>query len=118
MKATSGVVLAVVWSIMVACGPADDPDLDPEDVFTEFCSRLFACPDTTDAMGTYGSHRECVNVHHMNYENRDAVCRPRVLSLEDCLATLTCDELEDYIQATGSDCDDERLYLLDECTPL
>lgn len=118
MKAVVSIVFTIMTSMMIACGPTDDPDLEPEEVFTAFCANLFACPDANDAMGVYGSQEECVDVHHMDHERRDTTCRPRVLLLEDCLATLTCHELEDYIQATGSACDDERLHLVEECAPL
>jgi hypothetical protein len=119
MSVLSRVSTSVAMAVVLACGPTDDaPELDPEEVFTAFCSTLFACPDVTDAMDTYGSRAGCEDVHRMDHEMRNATCRPRVLMLEDCLATLTCLELDDYVQATGSACDEERFRLLEECAPL
>lgn len=116
MTAIPKPILAVL--IGLACGPSDDPGPDPDEVFAEFCANLFSCPETTNAIGTYDSEEHCEDLHRMDHDDRDATCRSRVLALESCVAALTCQELEDYIQATGSPCDEERLYLLEECAPL
>jgi hypothetical protein len=119
MSAKWFIALAMSTATLFACGPSPgEPALDPEEVFTAFCANLFACPDATDAIGAYGSQERCEDVHRMNHDLRDAECRSRVLALEDCLASLACEELRDYIHASGSSCDEERLHLLEDCTPL
>src|SRR5690606_19480642 len=61
-----------------ACGPSDEPGLDPEETITAFCEALFACPDAR-AMETYGSREGCEDVHRMDYEDRDPICQEAVL---------------------------------------
>jgi hypothetical protein len=108
MSVTLGIVLLILAVVGCACGPDDGHTLDPEETFTAFCSNLFACPDTTEAMLEYGSQSGCEDVHRMDYEDRTPTCRNQVLALEDCLSTLTCRELEVYVEVGGSACDDER----------
>ena len=101
------------------CGPEiqEHPEFDPEETFTAFCEALFACPEE-EAVGLYESQEGCEDVHRMNYQERNSTCKERVLMLEDCLADLTCQELDDYVEARGSACDDERDHLVERCTPL
>lgn len=95
-----------------ACGPSDEPGLDPEETITAFCEALFACPDAR-AMETYGSREGCEDVHRMDYEDRDPICQEAVLVLEDCLADLSCQDLVD------DGCGDLRLGLGQQgCQPL
>lgn len=98
--------------ILLHCGPetAPEPGLDPEETFTAFCEALFACRDEESAF-LYGSQEGCEDAHRMNYEDRSPLCQEHVLALEDCLSMLTCDEIQDYVDATGSACDDERSRL-------
>jgi hypothetical protein len=98
---------------LAECGPeaSQEPELDPEETITAFCETLFACPEE-EAMATYGSLNGCKDVHWRDYEERNPTCREIVLVLEDCLAGLNCDELEDS-------CSDWRLRLGREaCAPL
>jgi hypothetical protein len=119
MSAMRRFVVVAITMMGCACGPEiDDAVLDPEETFTAFCSNLFACPDMTDAQIDYGSKSGCEDVHRADYDMRSSLCRNRVLVLEDCLASLTCQELDDYIEATGSACDEERSNLKEECTGL
>lgn len=106
--------LIAAFLFLTQCGPetSDDSVLDPEETFTAFCETLFLCPEV-DAMGYYGSQEGCEDVHRADHQERDQVCREIVLMLEDCLAELTCLELED------NGCSDLRTRLGQEgCRPL
>lgn len=109
-----GEFLRIFWAVpllalLVSCGPEVNPgsSLDPEETFTAFCNALLACPEE-NAMASYGSQEGCEDTHRTNYEGRSRSCQHHVLLLEDCLSTLTCYELRDYVEVRGSLCDDER----------
>ena len=108
--------LWLVFALLLTtqCGPevSDGSDLDPEETFTAFCETLFACPEA-GAVESYGSQVGCEDVHRMDYEDRDSVCREAVLVLEDCLAGLSCHDL------VNNGCGDLRLRLGQQgCWPL
>jgi len=113
-------VLVLAASLGATCEgpPYPGSELDGEETFAEYCANLFACPEVTFAEGIHGTHGECVDVHRRDYEQRDTACRLRVLVLEDCLATLTCSELQAYREESGSTCDEARFDLLERCAPL
>jgi hypothetical protein len=84
----------MIWAVMTHCGPEVDQGsgLDPEETFTAFCEKLFACPEEF-ALETYGSQKGCEDVHRADYEGRDRTCKEVVLIAEDCMAKLSCNEL-------------------------
>ena len=104
--------LFLAW--VPSCGPgdADDP-LDPVPVFEDVCAAFLGCPEPG-----YDSEDECISVHQWDYDMRTAPCQELVLGLEECLAGLTCEELD--LHGTPDDpCGPEEDALHDMgCGPL
>ena len=117
MRSRCIIVFVAILISEIACGPdaMGEPRQDAEEIIAAFCNNLFECPQS-EGMLTYGTVDKCEEVHRDDYEERDPVCRERVLLLEECLSELKCDDFEsdDGINP----CSDERAHLSERCRGL
>ncbi len=81
-------LVASILLLSLASCATDDP-VDPDPVFQDLCNNFLPCPDPA-----YESVEDCKSMHQSDYDLRSPTCQKLVLEFEECLAALTCAELE------------------------